>query len=139
MAHRLEFDATNKIVRLSLEGAETDQDVLDAQAALKAFWDRCGPWNCIVDCTGVTDLPLLSETIRFIAHKPPIISADCFEIVVAPTDAEFGLARMFEAVGEESRPNVRVVRTMREALDLIGVESPDFFPISVDREQSRAA
>jgi hypothetical protein len=130
MAHRLDFDETNKIIRLSLEGAQTDQDVLDAQAALKACWDRCGPWNCIIDCTGVKDLPLLSETIRFIAHKAPIISADCSEIVVAPTDAEFGLARMFEAVGLETRPNMRVVRTMKEALDLIGVESPNFLPVA---------
>jgi hypothetical protein len=129
MAQRLEIDDANKLVRLSLEGVETDQDLLAAQDALRSCWEHCGPWNCIVDSTGVTDIPFLSETVRTVAYRPPVVSVDCLLVIVAPTEAEFGLARMFELLSQDTRPNVRVVHSMEEALDMVEVKSPNFLPI----------
>ena len=48
----------------------------------------------------------------------------------------FGLARMFQILSSETRPNFRVVRTMDEALDLIEVKSPMFSPIDADLSES---
>lgn len=130
---RLDFDATNKIIRISFEGEETGQVLRDAQAALRSCWERLGPWPCIVDLTGVTEATFPSEAARTIAQSQPVVSMDCLLIAVAPKDVTYGLARMFELlILEERGPYVRVVHTMDEALDLIGVKSPTFTPIDDD-------
>ena len=45
--------------------------------------------------------------------------------MVAPSDKVFGLARMFELQGEGTRANLHVVRTMKEALAILGVQAPE--------------
>ena len=131
---RLDFDATNKIVRITFEGEETDQVLEDGQAALRTCWERIGPWSCIVDYTGVTDADatLSSESVRQASYKPPIVSMDCLLIAVAPSQVTYGLSRMFELLSSDNRPNVHVVHTMDEALKLIGVPSPTFTPMDED-------
>jgi hypothetical protein len=58
---------------------------------------------------------------------------DCLLVAVAPMDVSYGLARMFELlIHEERGPYVRVVHTMDEALDLIGVKAPTFTPLDDD-------
>jgi hypothetical protein len=52
--------------------------------------------------------------------------------VVAPSDKVFGLARMFELQGEGIRANLHVVRTMKEALAILGVQEPKFDPVKTD-------
>jgi hypothetical protein len=49
-------------------------------------------------------------------------------IIVAPTTLQYGLARMFQLVGEAERPMI-VVHTMDEALAELGVQSPHFEPL----------
>jgi hypothetical protein len=40
------------------------------------------------------------------------------------------MVRMFQILGEDTRPDLRIVRTMDEAHRLLGVESPEFSPVS---------
>jgi hypothetical protein len=55
---------------------------------------------------------------------------------VAPESVIYGMARMFQMLSGDARPNFRVVHTMHEALDLIGVQSPSFSDIQLDLEQA---
>lgn len=41
----------------------------------------------------------------------------------------YGLARMFQILGEKNRPELQVVRTLDEAYTMLGVEFPDFHPV----------
>jgi hypothetical protein len=41
----------------------------------------------------------------------------------------FGLARMFQIVGEGAQPMLRVVRTVNDALAALGVHSSHFEPL----------
>jgi hypothetical protein len=52
--------------------------------------------------------------------------------VVAPSAKVFGLARMFELQGEGTRAKLHVVRTMKEALAILGVQEPKFDPVKTD-------
>jgi hypothetical protein len=135
MGLRLELDSTNTIVRLSFKGAVTDHALLAGYAALRnsASYGVC---HCIVDYTGATKIELSNEAIRLVANKPPTVPPDCIQVNVTPQDLMFGLARMFQILTSETRPNFRVVRTMDEALDLIGVKSPVFSPIDADLSES---
>jgi len=50
-------------------------------------------------------------------------------ILVVSATAGYGLARMFQILGEPKRPLLKVVRTMDEALAALGVQSPHFEPL----------
>jgi hypothetical protein len=50
-------------------------------------------------------------------------------VFVAPTPHIFGMARRFEILGEETRPNWHVVRTLEEAYEVLDVRELQFEPI----------
>jgi hypothetical protein len=58
---RLDFDATNKIIGLIVEGEVTDQFLFDGYVALQEGLAQCGPCVCIVDYTGANRNPERSE------------------------------------------------------------------------------
>jgi hypothetical protein len=50
-------------------------------------------------------------------------------VFVASAPHLFGIARMFEMLGAESRPNLHVVRTAEEAYEVLNVRQPQFEPV----------
>lgn len=50
-------------------------------------------------------------------------------VLVIPSTAAFGLGRMFQIVGEPTRPLLSVVHTMDEALAAVGIQYPNFEPL----------
>jgi hypothetical protein len=84
----------------------------------------------IVDFSSVNDWALSSAFLRELAKQEPAM-ADAARrrlIVVAPAAVGFGLARMFQMLGESTRPLLEVVRTLEAALAALGAESVDFEP-----------
>jgi hypothetical protein len=49
--------------------------------------------------------------------------------IVAPQTHAFGLMRMFQIVGDATRPELRVVRSLDEALAALNITSPHFEPL----------
>lgn len=129
MAMRLEVDFTNRIVRISVDDVFSDRTLLEGYLALRNAVLHYAPCACIVDYTGVTEAPISADTVRWVANKPPAVPIDCTHVNIAPHGVVYGLARMFQTLSSETRPNLRVVHTMEEALKLIGVPSPTFSSI----------
>jgi len=128
MAYRFEYDSTNKILMCRFDG-----DVLFE--ALKRYYlidtprviARTDFRGSIVDFTNVTLFDISPERIRELAAYPPVDPmASRLRIVVAATPHIFGLARMFELHGENTRPNLHVVSSMSQAYALLGVTNPSF-------------
>ena len=143
MAFRLDVDHTNKIIMLTIDGELTDQTLLAGYAALGSCFEHYGACDCIVDYTGLTKVAITTQGIRYLADRRPIFPMDCLVLNIAPEDAMYGMARMFQILSSDSRPNFRVVHTMGEALKLIGVKSPTFMHIApaqwqptLDRERA---
>jgi hypothetical protein len=136
MGFQLDFDTTNKIMRISLDGILTDEALLDGFTTLTTCNTSYGPTCCIIDYTGVKQITLSNEGLRSLAKKPPALQVECLQVNVAPRELMFGLARLFQALACETRPNLRVVRSQEEALSLIGVKSPTFSPICVSLPKS---
>src|SRR5215472_15902333 len=68
--------------------------------------------------------------MRDLARMEPIMPDPSRPVVfVAPTPDLFGMARMFELQGAESRPNPHVVRTAEEAYQVLNVRQPPFVPV----------
>jgi hypothetical protein len=78
------------------------------------------------DYSGLTSVELTATAIKVLADQTPPIPLDCVQVNVAPEPVMYGLARMFQILACEIRPNFRVVHTMKEALDMVGIPSPHF-------------
>lgn len=131
---QVEFDAEDKILRLTFKGKYTDEDLRTGYAIVKRCFNRFGSCHCIVDYTGVDDVDVTITTggVRELAKTQPIFPMNCVTVNVAPNNVMYGLARMFQILSSDARTNFRVVNSMGEAFDLIGVTSPKFLPISVE-------
>jgi hypothetical protein len=80
---------------------------------------------------GVTAFALSSELIRQPAQQEHCIPdpASRPRVMVDPTNLEFGLARMFQILGESARPLLSVVHTLDEALAALGIQFARFEPL----------
>ncbi len=130
MAFVIEFDARNNILRLTLEGYVSDAILMDAYAAVARCAASRPACRGIVDITGVTKFDVSSHVVRQLAGTAPAIPAPQMRIFVAPSPVVYGMARMFQTLGEETRSNLHIVRTLDEAYRLLEVESPQFVLVS---------
>lgn len=130
MALTVDFDAKNNILRGSIEGRMTGAILLDFYATTTKYMASHPPCRGILDFSGVTEFEVSSAAIRQVAAASPVFPPGYMRVLVIPKDFIYGLARMFQILGEETRPELRVVRTMDDAYRLLEVESPEFHPVS---------
>jgi hypothetical protein len=127
MAYHCEYDATNKVLLSAFEGDLTEAAAVEFYEAFERELVASDARASICDLTLVTDLALSSAFLRNLARRQPImLEASRPHILVAPTTAVYGMMRMYQIVGEQARPHLQVVRTIEEALSLLGVRDPRF-------------
>lgn len=126
MGYFFEFDEVNNITRCCWEGPITDDILLEGYAAAERLLASRPPCRSICDHSAVTRFDVGDEIIKRLANTPPDIRPEWVQVIVAPKDVVYGLARMFEILSDQSRPNLHVVRTLKEANALLGVTSPQF-------------
>ncbi len=81
----------------------------------------------ILDMSAVTSVDISPQIVRKLANSPPtILDPATPRFIVAVSPRLFGLARMFELQGQETRPNLHVVRSAKEVWVILGVEEPQF-------------
>jgi hypothetical protein len=131
MALIMEFDSSNNILRLTIEGPLTDTIMVDIFETAARYGRSHPPCRGITDLSKVTVNDVSSDGIRELA-KIPVSASALMRIVVAPKDHSFALARMFQIFSEKTRPNFHVVHTMDEAYRLLAVVSPEFSPVAAE-------
>jgi CheY-like chemotaxis protein len=122
-----DFDLPHKIIRCRIDGIVTDE-------TLKEYYRLCSKYGAmnptfagIFDMSAVIFMAVSAQTIRELAMRPPALpDPDILRVIVAGSDAMFGWARMFDLQGGETRPNLHVVRTEKEALAILGVTDARF-------------
>jgi hypothetical protein len=127
----LDFDAKNNILRGAIDGPMTGAILLELYETGVKYMSSHPPCRGILDFSRVTDFEVNGEAIRLVASSPPAFPAGYMRVLVIPQTFIYGLARMFQLLGEKTRPELHVVRTMEEAFHLLGVDSPEFHPVSV--------
>ena len=82
----------------------------------------------IFDMSAVTQFAVSSEFVRQLAKREPAMpdASRRMRIIAVENTTGFGLARMFQIVGETQRPMLQVVRTVDAALAAFGVQSAHF-------------
>jgi hypothetical protein len=126
----VEFDAKNNILCGTLDGQMTGTILLDLYARAARYMTSRPPCRGILDLSKVTKFEVSSDAIRQLAAAAPAFPAGHMRVLVVPGDFIYGLARMFQILTEETRPELRVVRTMEEAYRLLEVTSPQFQPVN---------
>jgi hypothetical protein len=128
MALRVEFDPLDKILLLRFEGALTDESIADFYRVIRQHWTAADARMGIVDFSTLTDFALSSDLLHQLAKQEPCIPDPTGRprVIVAPQAHVFGLARMFQIMGETTRPLLHVVHTLDEAFAKLGVQSPRF-------------
>jgi hypothetical protein len=131
MVFRFEFDPVNKILLSRFEGRLTDESTRDFHEAAWKYATATDASCGIVDFSSVIEFAVSSELLCQLARQTPGLpnSAGRPRVVVAPQTLAFGLFRMFQIAGEQTRPLLQVVRTMDEAFAALGVQSPRFEPL----------
>jgi hypothetical protein len=85
-----------------------------------------GPYSAITDLSQVERFPIPAKTIRSLAASAPAVAAGRPRVIVAKQDIAFGLSRMFDLSRDSMDGQLRVVRSLDEAYDLLGVKPEDF-------------
>jgi hypothetical protein len=132
MGYRFEFDPVNKILLLRFEGSRlTDESLAEIHSTARIHWAATGARAGIGDYSSVSEFPLSAKLVRTLAQEGapmPEATKNPHFIVMSSTTG-YGLARMYQIVGELSQPLVSVVRTVDEALAALGVQSSHFEPL----------
>jgi hypothetical protein len=129
MGFALSFDTKHAVLRIAFEGRLTDADLLAGYTAARSYVASHPPCASLVDYSDITSNELTMKGVANLARSPRAMPPGFLRINVAPKDGIYGMARMFQILSEEGRPELRVVRTMEEARALLGVESLEFSPI----------
>ncbi len=130
MGFRFEFDSVNKVLLVRVEGRLTDELLAETQRAIRTNSIATDARAGIFDFSSVTEVALSTAYLQKLARdEPAMIDATRRpRIIVAPTALMFGLSRMFQMLGESTRPLLEVVRTLDAALAALGIQSPSFEP-----------
>jgi hypothetical protein len=132
MPFQFDFDFGNKILRCRFTGRVTDDELKDYYVAASKYTAQTDAQGGLTDFSEADSVDVSHQTIRALASLPPVMpDASRLRCVVAPTDKVFGLARMFELQGQETRMNLHVVRTLKEALAILGLLEPKFEPLNL--------
>ena len=131
MAYGFELDATHRVLLFRFTGDVSEQRIGQFYGEAGTQIERLHPRAAIFDFTAVTSFDVSSASIRNLAAASPLIpDVACPRVVVAPATHIFGMARMFQILGESSRPSFSVVHSMAEALAVIGLDPLDFKPLA---------
>ncbi len=130
MPYYFEFDPQNRILRGRFEGPVTDELLKEYYGLAGKYFAQTDARAGITDLSAVTSLDVTPQTIRDLAGMPPaILDTEFPRFIIAASPPIFGMARMFELAGQATRPNLHVVRSMKEVCVILGVAEPKFEPV----------
>lgn len=130
---RFEFDPENKILLMRFEGTRlTDESLAEVYAAHREYAIAMDAHAGIADFSAVIHFDVSAAYIRQLAGQEPAVprATERARIVVFKDEVGFGMARMFQMLGESTRPLLLIVRSLDEALEALGVEGTHFEPLT---------
>jgi hypothetical protein len=132
MAFRFEFDAEHKILLMRFEGPLTDESLTDVYRAIRMYATATDANAGIWDFSSVTKFAVSSEFVRYIGRLEPVApNLTRRRFIVVQHSLAYGLARMFQIIGEPRNRRLKVVYSLDEALTALSTPSPRFEPLEL--------
>jgi len=130
MPVRFEFAAGPRVLRAVFEGVLDDAELRHAYFELKRYVGATHPAIGVWDLSGVTAFEVSPETVRELGRSQPALREPSLpRFIVAPSAHLFGMARMFQEIGDASRPQLYVVRSLQEVYDKVKMVPPKYEPV----------
>ncbi len=128
MELQFEFDPVNKVLLGRPQGRLTDESLAEAYDAIRKYSTATDARAGIWDLSSVTEFAISAEFVRHLARQEPAMpdATTRPRIIAVMNPTGFGLARMFQTAGAETRPLLEVVHTREEALAALGIQSTHF-------------
>jgi len=122
MPCRYRIDRDQRLVEVVIDGVISDEDIVELAERMRADPALRPDDRHLVDARRASGLEVSNETVRLLAHTEPLFVPGVRRAIVVATSLEFGLARMFQMLGEDRSGQVGVFRDMDEALAWLGME-----------------
>jgi hypothetical protein len=90
--------------------------------------------GAIFDLSAVTSIQVTSAAMQELARMSPITDDPLPRFIVASSDLVYGLARMFQSYGGQTRQALHVVRTITEACSGLGITVEHFRALELSDE-----
>ena len=127
MDFQVDLDPTQLVLRGTITAAILTKELADDYyRTLSRVASRGGPCAAIFDLSVVTSTTMSHDAIKGLARRPPAVPAGRTRVIAAKEPHIYGLARMFQLFRDFMGGQFRVVRSMEDAYNLIGVRPEDF-------------
>jgi hypothetical protein len=119
MGTRFTVIASQRLVVLTFDGKANVAELERIGALILSDPEFDPSFSQIIDCNGLTGIDFSTDKIRELTRSEKTFSPTSMRVIVAPQTHVYGLARMAQAFGARTLPNLVVVRTMAEALEAV--------------------
>jgi hypothetical protein len=126
VSYHYEFEDRYRILLAMADGSVNEEELRELYFDIRRRKDKDKALTGILDLTGVTSFNVDCGVIYGLAQLPPTFVDPTLRAVVAPTDLLFGMARMFQIAGSDTRKGLLIVRTLSEALSTLNFEDAHF-------------
>jgi len=122
----IDLDPTHCVLRITVAGYVTDDSFRELYYSIGRLAAQGGPYAGITDFSNVTGGSVSSSMVRDLAAADPAIPGGRPRIIVGSRPVVYGYSRMFELCRDSMRGQLQVVRSLKEAYDLLDVRPEDF-------------
>lgn len=126
MPYVIDFDSHHRLLRVTFYGTLDDRTIAKAYDDVSLFTASEGACSGIIDFSPVSEVMVSAEAIRELASRSPAFPTECQRVIIASRDSVFGLTRMFQIHGADTRPNLEIVRSLEDACSILGVPAALF-------------
>lgn len=120
MAVQIEVDTKRKLVITRFTGDFQPADLLGIPGLIRSHQNFDPSFSEIVDFSEVAAGDISSSALQEHLKRESVFSPTSMHVVIAPRPYVFGLARMGQVYAEKTRPNFAVVKSMKEAHEVLG-------------------
>jgi hypothetical protein len=132
MPYVFEFDQKHRVIRCTMTGPITDGDLLEYYKEAARYAEQTNALAGILDFTGVTIFNVSAATVQTLASFDPAMpDPERPRFIVAPSNHIYGMSRMYQIMGEPTRPALHVVRSLEDVYAALGIKEPDFKPLAI--------
>ena len=127
MPIRMIIDKTSGLIRTTATGRVTGEELVAYYHRLRSHPDFRSNLNEIFDLTEVTAADVVAADVRRLSGVTEEFTRRGVTVkvaIIAPRDLEFGLARMYEMLQNQSKNDVRVFRDRADAEGWIFARDP---------------
>jgi hypothetical protein len=115
----LQIDSGKRIIHSIYSGVVSFADAQCQRSAIAAWGDDIKADSLVIDFTNVQRLEITADQVYALAKTYTPLRRDAKHIFVAPRPDQYGIARMYQIIGQDYHPNTFVVRSREEANTLL--------------------